>query len=78
MVFLPVGHSVNPITKTNWEGVGVKPDIQVPQEDALKVAQKTALQHLIAKAGDRNGEALGDWKRALAELDGQGSEQAQR
>jgi C-terminal processing protease CtpA/Prc len=73
-VFMPSGHSVNPITKTNWEGVGVKPDIETPADDALKVARKTALEHLIAKAGDQNGRQLGDWKRALADLQGQSAE----
>jgi len=67
-VFMPGGHAVNPITKTNWEGVGVKPDVAVPQEDALKVAQETALQHLIAKATD--DQQLADLKRELATLEG--------
>jgi len=66
-VFMPRGHAINPITKTNWEGVGVKPDIAVPQEDALKMAQKTALEHLIAK--NTNEQELGTLKRALANLE---------
>jgi hypothetical protein len=37
-IFMPNGRAENPITKTNWEGVGVKPDIAVPAADALKVA----------------------------------------
>jgi hypothetical protein len=44
-MMLPGGRSENPVTKTNWEGVGVKPDIAVPAADALKVA----LQRLGAK-----------------------------
>ncbi len=37
-MFVPNGRAENPITKTNWEGVGVVPDISVPAADALKVA----------------------------------------
>jgi hypothetical protein len=33
---IPWGRAENPITKTNWEGRGVQPDIVVPAPDALK------------------------------------------
>lgn len=39
-VSVPVGRAINPITKTNWEGVGVVPDIKVKKEDALDKALK--------------------------------------
>jgi hypothetical protein len=37
-VFMPAGRGENPTTGTNWEGVGVKPDVAVPAADALKTA----------------------------------------
>ena len=37
---------VNPISKTNWEGTGVEPDVKVSAADALKTAQKLAEQKL--------------------------------
>lgn len=37
-MFIPGGRAMNPITKTNWEGVGVIPDVAVSSENALKVA----------------------------------------
>ena len=37
-MFVPGGRARNPITGTNWEGVGVMPDVAVPAGDALKVA----------------------------------------
>lgn len=43
-VFVPTGRAINPITKTNWEGVGVKPDVAVPAADALDVALRLASQ----------------------------------
>ena len=37
-MFIPGGRAMNPTTKTNWEGVGVVPDVAVSSENALKVA----------------------------------------
>lgn len=43
-LFVPTGRAINPITKTNWEGVGVKPDVPVAADDALDVALRMARQ----------------------------------
>lgn len=65
--FMPRGHAINPITKTNWEGVGVQPDVRVPQADALNAAQALALKSLIAKTTDaREIETL---KQALMSVE---------
>lgn len=56
-VFVPMGRAINPITKTNWEGTGVAPDIAVPKEQALKVAYKLALTRLKEKAKDEQTKA---------------------
>jgi retinol-binding protein 3 len=37
---VPHSRPINPITRTNWEGVGVEPDIKVPAADALATALK--------------------------------------
>jgi C-terminal processing protease CtpA/Prc len=37
-VFVPSGRAINPITGTNWEGVGVKPQLAVPADSALAAA----------------------------------------
>ncbi|OEK07240.1 hypothetical protein BFP71_03055 [Roseivirga misakiensis] len=42
VVNVPRGRAINPITKTNWEGVGVIPDIKVPAEKALEKAIELA------------------------------------
>lgn len=37
-LFVPDGRAENPVTKTNWEGVGVAPDVAAPAGEALRVA----------------------------------------
>jgi hypothetical protein len=39
----------NPISKTNWEGTGVEPDVKVKAQDALHTAEKLALAKLARK-----------------------------
>lgn len=46
-VRIPFGRSINPITKTNWEGVGVIPEVKVDATNALKTAQELALKALL-------------------------------
>src|SRR5687768_4879908 len=43
-MFVPTGRAISPITKTNWEGTGVTPDISVPADQALVVARVMALK----------------------------------
>lgn len=52
IVFVPTGRAISPITKTNWEGTGVKPDVEVPSELSLKTAHLTALKKLMEKNTD--------------------------
>jgi len=40
---------VNPITQSDWEGVGVKPDVKTPQNKALETAYIDALENLTVK-----------------------------
>jgi C-terminal processing protease CtpA/Prc len=37
---VPFGRFVNPVTKTDWEGSGVEPDVKVSAAEALDVAEK--------------------------------------
>jgi hypothetical protein len=50
--FIPTGRARNPISKTNWEGKGVKPEIAVPAPDALLEAQRLALAKLMSLQPD--------------------------
>src|SRR5688572_5211956 len=53
-VFIPVGRAINPISKTNWEGTGVEPDIKLPKEQALKTAYLMALNKQLTGMKDEN------------------------
>jgi len=43
---VPFAKSLDPVTKTNWEGTGVEPDVKVPAADALATAEKLALEKI--------------------------------
>jgi CubicO group peptidase (beta-lactamase class C family) len=45
-IFVPTGRAVNPTTKTNWEGVGLQPDVVVSADKALDMAHYLALKKL--------------------------------
>ncbi len=51
-VFIPNGRAISPITKTNWEGTGVKPDIAVPADQALLTAQLLATKPVLDKIAE--------------------------
>jgi C-terminal processing protease CtpA/Prc len=77
-VWVPSGRAINPITKTNWEGVGVRPDIETPAKLALKTAQVEALRKVRdskktdADAARQLGEALDAVQKELDDLKSKG------
>jgi hypothetical protein len=40
IIGVPFARAINPVTHTNWEGVGVEPDVKVAAGDALATAQR--------------------------------------
>jgi hypothetical protein len=54
LVWIPFARAINFVTKTNWEHVGVKPDIAVPAAQALQTAHVAILRKLVSSARDDN------------------------
>jgi retinol-binding protein 3 len=50
VALIPNGFARNPITGTNWEGVGVKPDVPSSADAALPLAHRLALESALAQA----------------------------
>jgi hypothetical protein len=58
---VPVGRAINPVSKTNWEGTGVAPDVAVPAAEAFDRAYSMAVEKLAAKTADPERKAAYDW-----------------
>ena len=49
MIGVPYARAVNPVSKTNWEGTGVEPDVRVKASEALDTAEKLAAEQSPVK-----------------------------
>lgn len=49
MIGVPFAESMDPVTKKNWEGTGVEPDVTVKADDALETAEKLADEKIDAE-----------------------------
>ncbi|WP_404390325.1 S41 family peptidase [Pseudoalteromonas phenolica] len=52
-VAVPTSMAINPITQTNWEGIGVKPDINTFADSAFDIAYQKALLDIKSKTKNR-------------------------
>lgn len=53
-LFVPLGRAYSNVTKTNWEGVGVKPDVATTAEDALLSAYTLAVKSVQSHPHERH------------------------
>ncbi len=61
--FVSNGRARNPVSKTNWEGTGVRPDVATEAAAALTTAHVLAIEKLLERASD--DERRGALRRAL-------------
>lgn len=69
-IFVPTGRAINPVTGTNWEGVGVKPHLAVEASAALDsalVRARTAARAYADAEVSRETESRAAMMRRLAE-----------
>jgi hypothetical protein len=52
-ISIPISRTISPVTKTDWEGVGVMPDIKVPASQALGAACEAAAKRISVLRGQR-------------------------
>ena len=56
-IAVPISRAISPITKTNWEGTGVTPDIRMAADDAFDHAYRLALASVLEGADDPKRKA---------------------
>jgi hypothetical protein len=49
---IPFGRATSPVTKRNWERIGVTPDIKVPAEKSLEIAEAKIFEDAFNRAKD--------------------------
>jgi hypothetical protein len=63
-IFIPTGRAYSPVTKTNWEGTGIAPDVSTTAPEALLKAYELALAQVRMRVKDP--EMIGAVNRAIA------------
>jgi C-terminal processing protease CtpA/Prc len=70
--FIPIGQAFDPLTGKDLEGIGVTPDISLPQEHAYWAAYYFALKAVLASPGSPSGATkalVGEVQSALNDLE---------
>ena len=58
---VPYARPENAVTRTSWERVGVRPDIEVPADEALAAAHLEAMNMLIERSTDEEVRRILEW-----------------
>jgi retinol-binding protein 3 len=59
---IPFARTLNPYTHTDWEGIGVIPDIPIPSANALEAAEKAIFTKWSQTAATGPEKAQGQWE----------------
>ena len=65
IIALPHGKAYSEVTKTNWEGTGVTPDIKCKADLALETAEKEIFKNFLKEAKDSIGVNAIKWQYDL-------------
>jgi hypothetical protein len=68
MMSLPFARAVNPVTRDNWEEVGVEPDVEASGDTALETALALAAESLAEQDGPPYARAYHAWHRDIYEI----------
>jgi C-terminal processing protease CtpA/Prc len=70
-VVVPVARYINPVSRTNWEGRGVEPDIRAREDVAAQAAYRAALEGVIqTMTPSKQRDAVGRQIDALTKVIG--------
>ncbi|MDH4209834.1 MAG: S41 family peptidase [candidate division WOR-3 bacterium] len=61
ILIIPECASIHPVTQSNWEGVGVEPDVEVPADEAFNVAYSNIIRQLRDTVLDNREKAFYQW-----------------
>ena len=61
MAFIPFTRSENIVTKTDWEGTGVIPDISIKEENSLLKTQELIFKNKLSTASDTTDKSKTQW-----------------
>lgn len=64
---IPFGRSYHEITKTDWEGTGIRPDVPVSSDDALYEAQALIYKNLLAQTNNPREKNDLKWQLDVAQ-----------
>ncbi|HVX27619.1 MAG TPA: S41 family peptidase [Parafilimonas sp.] len=62
---IPYARAINPVTKTNWEATGVKPDVNALPDNAVDAATLMYYDYEIANLKDSNKIKKIQWARTM-------------
>jgi retinol-binding protein 3 len=51
-LYVPYSTAINPVTKTSWEKVGVKPEIEISSDKALETAEMKIFERMVSNTKD--------------------------
>jgi Peptidase family S41/N-terminal domain of Peptidase_S41 in eukaryotic IRBP len=65
---VPVARAINPVSGTNWEGVGIAPDVETPADAAFQAGYERALRHVVGLGADGRRDVHTEAVQALRDV----------